>query len=78
MKLPTIYQQCKIALKAYAQNIIKKAPKNKPLCRQEIDDCCARLCKGILKKEFDKIRLQNYACKLHPKDQTQFQFEFDK
>lgn len=67
MKKLTQYQSTKSLLTDYAKEIKGQFPNDKPLCRQEINLFCESLEKD-LDRNFDKIRLQNVACKLHPKD----------
>ena len=67
MKALTQYQTAKILLKEYAQNIIPIFGNDKPLCRESINLFCDSL-ERELTRDFDKLRLQNVACKLHPKD----------
>ena len=67
MKNITQYQVAKSLLTDFAKEIKTKFPSDKPLCRQEINLFCDSL-ERDLNRDFDKIRLQNVACKLHPKD----------
>ena len=67
MKKLTQYQTAKIELKNFAQYINQNFAHDKPLCRQEINLFCESL-EQDLTRDLDKVRLQNVACKLHPKD----------
>lgn len=67
MKALTQYQTAKSLLTDYAKEIKSEFPNDKPLCRQEINLFCESL-ERELSRDFDKLRLQNIACKLHPKD----------
>lgn len=67
MKKFTQYQSAKSLLTGYAKEIKGQFPNDKPLCRQEINLFCESL-ERELTRDFDKVRLQNYCAKLHPKD----------
>ena len=67
MKALTDYQVAKSLLTDYAKEIKSKFPNDKPLCGEEINLFSDSL-ERELKRDFDKLRLQNVACKLHPKD----------
>ena len=66
MKALTDYQIAKSLLKDYAQELKTKSL-TKTDYRCYLNDYSDSL-ERDLKRDFDKFRLQNYCCKLHPKD----------
>lgn len=62
----TDYQVAKSLLKDYAQEL-KIQGLTKTTFRCYLNDYSDSLERDLV-RDFDKLRLQNYACKLHPKD----------
>ena len=66
MKNLTNYQVSKVLLKEYA-NELKAQNLTKTDYRCYLNDYAHSLERELV-RDFDKFRLQNYCCKLHPKD----------
>ena len=67
MKNLTAYKIAKANLKSFAQSIVPTFGTDKPAIREAINLHTHELCND-LNREFNKVRLHNFACKLHPKD----------
>lgn len=64
----TNYKQAKTELKETANFVKKYYPNDKPLIRQTINDKAYFLGGDFKLKPSEIERLNNYACKLHPKN----------
>ena len=68
MKKQTEYQRAKSALKFEADTVKVAYPTDKPAIRMIINDTADIICKDLRLSEYYRDLLENYACKLHPKD----------
>lgn len=64
----TKYQSAKIDLKQVAQDVKKEFKTDKPAQRMIINDAADALCKNLNLSNYNRNLLNNYACKLHPKN----------
>jgi hypothetical protein len=60
-------QELKTDLKFIADQAKKKYPNDKPMIRQIINDETDFLCKENRSSNAERLKLEAYACKLHPK-----------
>jgi hypothetical protein len=67
-KVNSNYQQTKKLLKNISDDVKLNHPTDKPLIRQTINDSAYSLSKYFNLSKRERDLLNNYACKLHPKD----------
>ena len=67
-KVNSNYQQAKKLLKEFSDDFKLNHPTDKPLIRQTINDSIDPLSINFNLSKRERDLLNNYACKLHPKD----------
>lgn len=68
MKKQTEYQSAKSILKEIADIVKGEHPKDKPMQRMAINDTCDAICKDLRLSDYYRRLLENFSCKLHPKE----------
>lgn len=68
MKNQTKYQEAKAALKVISDWAKQKYSSDKPAIRMVINDACDSICKDSRLSDYYRGLLENYSCKLHPKN----------
>jgi hypothetical protein len=68
MKKETEYQTAKKTLKWVSLDAKSEYRGDSPAIRMIINDTCDAICKDLRLSDYHHRLLDNYSCKLHPKD----------